>query len=538
MQLVEIRDLDGPNLFLLRPAIKIELVIQPDEAVPAEPRRRSIAALGIEMPTAPTAALAAACARLHELAGLAAPEIGHRTLDQPDHIAIYYPWEWRSCALAIAEIAIQALSEGLVDDPQPELYAALERDQREQDVPQWVRDSERSMPAVGITGTNGKTTTTRLIAHIVRQAGMRAGWCSSTGVYIDGEQALDGDYTGPSGARRVLLDRSVDVAVLETARGGILLRGLGYESNDVGVMLNISGDHLSLQGVETLETLAAVKSVVVRVTRPEGLVVLNADDPLVLAQRAHVRASVLLTSQEPDCPAILNHLAAGGRAVVRSDGALVYLAGERCETVAALTDVPVTFGGIARHMVANALAATGAALGLGLSVEQVAAGLRSFRSDVRSNTGRLNVFRLDGRTIVVDYAHNESGLEALLDFTRRLIGPQARVAAVIGTAGDRQDEVFRNLGRIAACNADSTYLKANPKYLRGRPAGEGEVLMRAGVIDAGGEARLMGTFPSELLALRQALEDTAAGDAIAVMCVEDQLAVFRELRERGALEWS
>jgi cyanophycin synthetase len=189
-------------------------------------------------------------------------------------------------------------------------------------------------------------------------------------------------------------------------------------------------------------------------------------------------------------------------------------------------------------MVENALAATGAALGLGFSVEQVADGLRTFHSDIRSNIGRLNVFRLDGRTIVIDYAHNESGLEALLEFTRRLSGATARVAAIIGTAGDRQDTVFRHLGQIAAQRAERTYIKANPKYLRGRAPGEAVALMRAGVADADGLGRLAGTFESELDAFRAALDDAAAGDAIAVMCVEEQLGVLRELRDRGAEEWT
>src|SRR5690606_22536289 len=158
--------------------------------------------------------------------------------------------------------------------------------------PELVTDDQRKIPAIGVTGTNGKTTTTRLLSHIIRCSGQVVGWCSSSGVYIDGDLVLDGDYTGPSGARRVLEDPRVDVAVLETARGGILLRGLGYESNDVGVMLNVSADHLDMQGVETIETLAEAKSVVVRVTKASGVVVLNADDPLVAAQRGHVKASV------------------------------------------------------------------------------------------------------------------------------------------------------------------------------------------------------------------------------------------------------
>jgi cyanophycin synthetase len=196
----------------------------------------------------------------------------------------------------------------------------------------------------------------------------------------------------------------------------------------------------------------------------------------------------------------------------------------------------MTYNGAARHMVENALAAAGAAIGLGYAVEQIADGLRTFRSDVRSNTGRLNVFKLDGRVIVVDYAHNESGLEALLDFVGALT-PGAPVAALIGTAGDRQDDVFVNLGRIAGRRAARVYIKRNPKYLRERPADEPVALMEAGLAFAGAAGKQAGVYDGELTALEAALADSRPGDAIVIMCVEEQLAVFRELRERGAEEW-
>jgi cyanophycin synthetase len=285
-----------------------------------------------------------------------------------------------------------------------------------------------------------------------------------------------------------------------------------------------------------LETLAEVKSVVVRVTRPNGLVVLNADDPLVLAQQAHVRAPVLLFSQHADSPAIRTHTAAGGQALVRDGDRLTLLRGSEWTELVTLAEAPMTYNGAARHMVENALAAAGAAIGLGYSAEQIADGLRTFRSDVRSNTGRLNVFKLDGRVIVVDYAHNESGLEALLDFVGALT-PGAPVAALIGTAGDRQDDVFVNLGRIAGRRAARVYIKRNPKYLRERPADEPVALMEAGLALAGAADKHAGVYDGELEALIAALADSRPGDAIVIMCVEEQLAVYRELRDRGAEEW-
>lgn len=537
MEIVEIRDFDGPNMFMPQPAIKLEIRLAVGERLHDGQRTQAEAFCVSALSDNPAQALAMVIQSLHQRLDLTVPEIGQRALDTEGHHALFYPWEWRDTALGIAQSAVNLLTCERPDAPCSWLRATLKKDRAELDRPEWVRDSERRVPAVGITGTNGKTTTTRLISHIVRQNGQRAGWSSSSGVYIEGEKVLEGDYTGPSGAQRVLTNPDIDIAVLETARGGILLRGLGYESNDVGVFLNVSADHLGMHGVRRLETLAEVKSVVVQVTRPGGVVVLNADDPLVLACRGRVRAEVLLTSQSPHNPEIEAHIASGGRALVRDRDQIVLLYGSDRTEIVSLADVPMTYGGAARHMVENALVAAGAALGLGLRPEQVATGLRTFRSDVSLNTGRLNVFRLDGRAIVIDYAHNERGLEMLLDFTRGLIEPGGRLFAVVGTAGDRDDQTFQGLGRIAGHRADRIYVKENPRYFRGRKPGQTAALMRVGVAEADATSRLAGVSPGEHEAVIAALEESRPGDALAVMCLEEQITVFRELRDRGATEW-
>lgn len=515
MRFVDARDLDGPNLFAPEPVIKLEIALA--EGEDGTDARHWIT-------------------ELHVLAGEPTPEIGERALDLPGRLALYYPWHWRGFALEVARGAYALVSGQALPDIVETLKAQLTRDRAEDDGPLWVRDAERRVPTVGITGTNGKTTTTRLLAHIARTAGQSVGWSSSSGVYINGELVLDGDYTGPSGARRVLDDPSVDLAVLETARGGILLRGIAYESNDVGVFLNVSADHLSLQGVETLTTLAEVKSVVVRVTRPEGVVVLNADDPLVLAQRDNVRAEVVLITQRPDAPAVIGHLRGGGRAVARNGSQLVLLEGRTEEPIVELDAVPLAFGGAAPHMVENALAATAAALGLGLPRAEIVEGLRTFRPDARLNAGRLNLFDLDDRSIVLDYAHNEAGLQHLIDFSRALMRPDGRLLAVIGTAGDRQDDVLRGLGWLAGRRADLVFLKDNPTYRRGRPPGGLNAVMQSGIEDAGALDRLGGSLECEYDATLAALEASQPGDFIVVMCQEDHPRIVSELQRRGASE--
>ena len=515
MHFVEARDLDGPNLFAPEPVIKLEVALEVGDD---------------------TAALRRWIVELHRACDQPVPPIGERALDLPGRIAVFYPWQWRSFALGVARATYAAAAGQPFENAVEALFEKLDGDRADDDRPLWVSDEERTVPAVGITGTNGKTTTTRLLAHIARTAGLSVGWSSSSGVYINGELVLEGDYTGPSGARRVLDDPEVDLAVLETARGGILLRGIAYESNDIGVFLNVSADHLSLNGVETLTTLAEVKGIVVRVTRASGVVVLNADDPLVLAQRDHVRAEVVLISQRPDAPAVVGHLVSGGRAVVRRDNEILLLHPDGEQRITSIDAVPMAYGGAAPHMIENALAATAAALGLGFEQETIAAGLGSFRADAHSNAGRLNVFDIDGRTVVLDYAHNEMGLQHLIDFSRALIDTSGRLITVIGTAGDRQDDVLRGLGWLAGRRSDLVFLKDNPTYRRGRPPGGLNDVMRAGVEDAGALDRLGGSFGCEYDATMASLAASQPGDFIVVMCQEDHAKIVAELRGRGAVE--
>jgi len=519
VEVVEIRDLDGPNLFRLEPVIKLELAFDAhdDREHLVERVSGRIAALHLEL-------------------GLDVPEVTHHRVDHPDHVVLAFTWDWRATVVGIARTAADLGGEAADAEALDKLRQRLARDKAEGDRPLWIRDSERAKPAAGITGTNGKTTTTRLLAHIVACSGRRVGWSSSTGVYVQGRQVLEGDYSGPSGARRVLEDPDVEVAILETARGGLLLRGLAYESNDVGVFLNVSADHLSLHGVETLETLAAVKSVVVRVTRPKGLVVLNADDPLVVAWRDRVRAPVLLFTQQADNAIVREHIANGGAALVREGDCLrLYRAGDS-STLAKLADIPMTFGGAVPFMVENALGAAGAALGLGIAPEVVAGGLASFRNDSRSNRGRLNVFGVQDRALVIDYAHNDTGLAGLAMFARQLAGDRGKLHLVVGTAGDRRDEDFRALGRLARSVGDVVYLKDTRAYMRGRAEGEMPALMREGFEEGEGPAALAGEFDDEYSCVLAALDASSAGDVIAVMCQMDLDRIVAEVERRGGSE--
>jgi cyanophycin synthetase len=539
MELVEIRDLDGPNVFALEPTIKLEVIVEPEEQLGIGRQQYIAEHTNHYVSSNPVHALLAVVTALHSHLKLPSLQPTSHEMDSPGHTAVCFPWSHRSKARAIARVAFDLVAGERIERLSTRLIQAIEAeyDEDEPDEPTWVRDSERRIPTAAITGTNGKTTTTRLLAHILRTAGKRVGWSSSSGVYIEGELVIEGDYTGHGGARRVLSDPGIDCAVLETARGGILLRGLGYESNDVGVFLNVSEDHLNLHGVRTVETLAKVKATVVRTTHPDGLVVLNAEDPLVLAQRAEIRAELMLFSQDPDNAAIMEHSSSGGRSVVLSGGAVVLHNGQQRTEIVPIAEVPLTYGGMARHMIENALAATAAAIGMGVDRASIAVGMRSFHPDRDHNAGRLNVYDLDDFKVIVDFAHNESGLRFLIDFARNLIPDSSRLTAIIGTAGDRQDSVFVGLGRIAGQTADRVVIKGNPGYLRGRTLDETMGLMRQGIQESGASGRQGGEYSSELEGVIGAINEAQPGEVVVVMCVEDYPRITDELVRRGAREW-
>ena len=291
---------------------------------------------------------------------------------------------------------------------------------------------------------------------------------------VDERMVDPGDWTGPGGAHAILARSDVEVAVLETARGGIVLRGMGYESNEASVLTNVSSDHLDLQGIHTLPELAEVKSTVCRVTKADGWVVLNGDDPLVAAVSRRVRARVAYFSLDGDhgSPTVRRHVERGGRGYLVRSGWLTEVEGTSATRVVEVGRIPITIGGLARHNIANALAAAGGARGLGATIDQVRDGLLDFRPSAERSPGRLNLFRLGSQLVIVDFAHNEAGISAVLDVAEGLAagaaGRAAPVTAIVGTAGDRPDDTLRGIGRIAAERAQRVAIKETRRYLRGR----------------------------------------------------------------------
>ena len=507
VELVELRVLDGPNRFFTRPAVKLEFTGHQPGNVEAVAQR---AALAIK--------------RLHEGLDLPEPRLTTRPSVDGLRVAIAFAWRRRTISQAIAAAAGRlALGRSTLRRELAGLRATAHGPLSHLPRPR--------IPIVAVTGTNGKSTTTRLIAHIASQAGLKVGMTNSDGIFVRGELIEAGDWTGFGGAGCVLAEPGLDLAVLETARGGILLRGVGYAANDVSVVTNLSADHLGLQGIDTVDELAEVKGVVVRMTKRGGWTVLNADDDRAWAMRRLTRANVYVFSMEQRSDRVQRVLDRGGRAaLLESEGLVLRAAGRRPRRLAPAVDLPVTVAGLSRHNIANALAASAACDALGIGAARIARGLRSFAQDAADNPGRLNMYERRGVFAVVDFAHNEAGLAGLLDVARAVAG-RHRVRLAFGTAGDRTDEILHALGALAG-GADDLVIAEKRHYLRGRDLDEMNELLRAGARD-GGYTGEIEAQPNEVAALQAILSRAKRGDVCAVMSHAERGEVFEWLATEG-----
>ncbi|MGK7963201.1 cyanophycin synthetase [Crocosphaera sp.] len=345
-------------------------------------------------------------------------------------------------------------------------------------------DTPSRVPIVAITGTNGKTTTTRLTAHIYRQTGKVVGYTSTDGVYIGEYLVEKGDNTGPFSAAMILKDPTIEVAVLESARGGILRSGLAFDSCDVGIVLNVAADHLGLGDINTIEQMARVKGVIAEVVHADGHAVLNADDPLVAAMAEQIKGKVAYFSMNPDNEIIQNHLRRDGLAAVYENGYLSILEGQFTLRIEKAVNVPMTMGGMAPFMIANALAACVAAFSQGVDIEDIRQGVRTFTASAEQTPGRMNLFNLGDYHALVDYAHNPAGYEAVGEFVKNWQGQRL---GVVGGPGDRRDEDLILLGQIAAKVFDRIIVKEDDDK-RGRDRGEAADFIIKGILQEKSQA--------------------------------------------------
>jgi cyanophycin synthetase len=390
------------------------------------------------------------------------------------------------------------------------------------------------IPIVAITGTNGKTTTSRLIAHMAKMSGYRVGYTTSDGVYIQNRLLMKGDCTGPQSAEFVLKDPTVNFAVLECARGGILRAGLGFSKCDIAIVTNISADHLGLKGIHTIEQLARVKSVVPETVLPDGYAILNADDDLVYEMRKSVNCNVALFSMDEDNPRIKALQRKGGITAVYENGYVTLCRGTWKMRIMKAETIPLTYGGRAKFMIQNILPAVIASNVRGISIEDMKAALETFLPSASQTPGRLNLFEFNKFKILLDYAHNPAGMRALQKFTNE-IEASVKVGVVAGI-GDRREEDNNEIGSIAAEMFDEIIIRQD-KHLRGRTEKELITMLRNGILSKYPEKKIT-VIPSEKEAIHHAVENAIEGSLI-VLCsdvVPDALELVKQLKEKEQQE--
>jgi cyanophycin synthetase len=407
--------------------------------------------------------------------------------------------------------------------------------------------SDGRIPIIAITGTNGKSTVGRMVSHIMRATGKSVGLTNTSGVYVNDQLVHKGDATGPRSAKMVLRDPGVDVAVLETARGGMLREGLAFDEADVAAVLNVSADHLGLKGIDTLEDLAAIKSLITETVPGRGASILNADDPLVAGMARRAGGQIVyfsLNGGEAMPEVVRDHIERGRTAVVREPGPdggclVVHRRGRR-EIVMKAGDIPATLHGMASFNIANALAAIAIAVAQGVKLLTIRTALATFQSSYAQNPGRLNVHDAHGFRVIVDYAHNPAGLSALGELIDGLRHRYQRTLGVLSVAGDRRDEDIVEMGRIGAIFFDHLYFREDPAT-RGRPRGEVLGLMNRGALAAGAEPGRVTLIAGEAEATEAALRDARPGDLVVITPTDvaqawRQVTGFRPL-EPAAAPW-
>lgn len=379
-----------------------------------------------------------------------------------------------------------------------------------------------TIPIISITGTNGKTTTTRLIAHTLGLAGLTVGMTTTSGVYVGNECILKGDNTGPASARMVLSDKNVEAAVLETARGGIIKRGLGYDLADVGVIVNIGEDHLGLDGAETVEDIAFVKSLVAEAVKEGGYAVLNAEDAMTPYVLSRIRCKLFLFSRDADNLLLLNHIRAGGSAMYIKSG-VIHISHLGIEqNLVKVNEIPITMDGFAECNIENSLAAASALYAAGVGPSVIRNGLTTFLPDMVSNPGRFNIFDMGSFKVMLDYGHNPAGFKAVIDSIGKLNA--SRYIGVIGMPGDRTDKSIREGGVVCGSWFSRIYVKED-RDLRGRKPGEVAALLYEGVMEAGQKREHVSMIHSELEALKTAIMAAQPGDFIVMFYEEFEPAL-------------
>lgn len=388
------------------------------------------------------------------------------------------------------------------------------------------------IPIIAVTGTNGKTTTTRLIAHMIKMKGYKVGYTTSDGIYIQNRLMDTGDCTGPVSAEFVLKDPTVEFAVLECARGGLLRAGLGFHKCDIGIVTNVAPDHLGLKGIHTIEQLAKVKGVIPETVVPEGHAILNADDDLVYAMRKSVECKVALFSMDEESDRIKRHAANGGISAIYENGFITICRGEWKMRIIKAVNVPLTFGGKAAFMIQNVLPAVLTGYLNGFSLDDIRVALESFIPSASQTPGRLNMFNFKNYQVLLDYAHNPAGLRALQGMVEKMEGSPK--VGIIAGIGDRREVDNTEIGKIACEMFDEIIIRQD-KNLRGKTGEELIAMLQNGIRSINPDKKVT-VIPSEKEAITHAVKNVTKGSLI-ILCsdvVPDALNLVKQFKEEEA----
>ena len=375
-----------------------------------------------------------------------------------------------------------------------------------------------NIPVVSITGTNGKTTTTRLIAHVLQQMGHKVGMTSTEGIYVDGKCIDKGDDTGYNSTKTILQNKDVEVAVLEVARGGLIRKGLAYDVADVAVITNITEDHLGIDDVNDIEQLAFVKALVGEAVKEDGYVVINADDNWSKNILSRFKAKKIFFSKDSDNPLIVENIKSGGISIYIKDNTLTVMNNNREYKLLNINNIPITLNGVLDYNLENAMAACAALVGLEIDYCMIAKGFKSFKLNDSCNAGRFNIYDIDGVRVILDYGHNIDGYKRVLkalsniDIKNNLIG-------VIGVPGDRTNKMIKDIGKLCGESMDKVIIKED-KDRRGREINEVAKLIEEGVKES--NCKDCRVILDEVEALRKALSSSIIGDTIIVFYEELQ----------------
>ena len=386
----------------------------------------------------------------------------------------------------------------------------------------------RNMKVVAITGTNGKTTTTRLIAHILEVSGYMVGMTSTGGIYINGKCIYKGDTTGPKSALDVLTNKDINAAVLETARGGIIRDGLAYDFADVAVITNITEDHLGIDGVQTLEDLAKVKALVGEAVKTEGYVVINGDDNISVSILDRFNSNLIIFSMDKNNEILQSNIKNGGYGIYIDEDNIIVKKGTNSKKLIGVNSIGITMKGALKFNIENAMAACGAAIGLGINYDIIKQGLMSFFCNENQNPGRFNQYFVSDIMVILDYGHNLGSYKSVFNALKNI--EHNKLIGVIGSPGDRLDGLIMQVGKCAGENLDYIFIKENEDK-RGRVKGEVMDILEKGVLKTNFHSENIKKISEEIEAFKAALDFAQPRDII-VIFIENPKPFIDIMREK------